>query len=320
MKILVTGAEGFEEVPGLKDFTQGCNVCFSTDAEGLAKNLPGAKVLFGWDFRGARLSDYWSLASDLKWIHWCGAGVDGILFDELSNSDVVLTNARGVFDRAMAEFVLGLILAQAKELPAVLELQRVRKWDHLVAQNIAGSHAVIYGVGSIGREIARLLKAVGMSVSGVGRTPRTGDPDFGTIFAKEDRLKLAAKADWAVAVLPSTKHTKGYFDTEFFEAMKPSGRFINMGRGDAVIESALIAALEAGDIAGAGLDVFANEPLADNDPLWTAPNLIASPHISSYYHGYLDDLVAQFKENLDLYQKGKPLKNLIDKKLGYAAS
>ncbi|MGI9480748.1 MAG: D-2-hydroxyacid dehydrogenase [Hyphomicrobiales bacterium] len=319
MKILVTGAVGFDEVPGLKEFTQGCDVCFVTDGAGLEKNLVGTEVLFGWDFRGAQLSDYWDLAADLKWIHWCGAGVDGILFDELSNSNVVVTNAKGVFDRAMAEYVLGLILMQAKELPVAMDLQRNRKWELLVAKNIKDCHAVIFGVGSIGRETARLLKAAGMKVSGVGRTPRSEDADFGTIYGKDDRLSLAGQADWVVAILPSTTQTKGYFDTEFFSAMKSSGRFINLGRGDAVIEPALIAALESGVIAGAALDVFANEPLPKDDPLWQAPNLIITPHISSYYHGYLEDLVGQFRENLQRYQRGEPLLNLIDKKLGYSA-
>ena len=130
-------------------------------------------------------------------------------------------------------------------------------------------------------------------------------------------MKWPADADWVIGVLPGTEETRAFFDAGFFAAMKPTARFINIGRGMSVDEPALLDALQSGGIAGAGLDVFATEPLPDDDPLWSAPNLIVSPHISGDYLEYQQDLVAQFLGNVDRYLSGEPLINVVDKAAGY---
>jgi phosphoglycerate dehydrogenase-like enzyme len=319
MKLLVTGASGFDDVPGLAEIAAGLDVGFAKESPDLAVELPGAEILLGWNFKGNRLPDYWHLAENLKWIHWCGAGVDGLLFPELTASEVIVTNARGLFDRAMAEYVLGLMLAQAKDMPQTFGLQAKHQWQHRMTETINRRRVLIFGVGSIGREIARMLKAVGMEVAGVGRTLRSADRDFGTICDRAGGIELAREVDWVVGVLPETSETIGYFDATFFAALKPTARFINIGRGSAVDEPELLKTLLRGNIAGAALDVFANEPLPDDDPLWAAPNLIVSPHMSGDYHGFEDDLAGFFARNLELYKNGKTLTNLVDKQLGYAA-
>lgn len=318
MKILVTGAAGLEDIPGLEKARAGADIVFATDEVGLRNGLPGTEILLSWSFRGLSLRDHWSLASELKWIHWCGAGVDAALFPELAASDVLLTNARGLFDRAMAEYVLGYMLSESKLLPATAALQQAGHWQHRLTTQLRGSKAVIFGVGSIGTDIARVLKALDVEVTGVGSSARRGDPVFGDILAPADKSSAVADADWVIGVLPLTAATENFFTAEVFAAMQPSARFINVGRGLSVDEVALLNALNENRIAGAMLDVFREEPLPADSPLWTAPNLKVSPHMSGDFHGYADGMIQQFLDNLDRYQANHELNNLVDKERGYA--
>ena len=317
VKLVVNGAQEMAEVPGLEAATGRLDIGFAPDAATLAEMLPGAEILLGWNFKGRELPDCWHLADRLKWIHWGGAGVDAVLFPELVASDVTLTNARGLFDRAMAEYVLGLMLSYAKLFPETFEHQRQRVWKYRQTERLQGTQAAIFGVGSIAREVAAVLGAVGVGVTGVGRTARSGVPVFGNVRSVDEAHEVVADADWVIGVLPATEETQAFFDASFFAAMKPTARFINIGRGMSVDEAALLGALQSGGIAGAGLDVFATEPLPDDSPIWTAPNLIVSPHISGDYIEYQQDLVAQFLENVDRYLNGEPLINVVDKAAGY---
>ena len=243
LKIAVLGASDITDVPGLADYASRFDISCAPDGAALSQVLPQSEVLLGWNFRGTELSDYWHLAKNLKWIHWGGAGVDAVLFPNLQASDVILTNSRGLFDRAMAEYILGYMLSEVKLFPATRQLQAERKWQHRYSSRLAGQSAAIYGVGSIGREIARLLRAVGVSVCGIGRTARNGDPDFGEIHGATDQLNPLSHADWAIGILPGTPATTDYFNAEFFNAMKPSARFVNLGRGTAVVEPDIFDAL-----------------------------------------------------------------------------
>jgi len=317
MKIVVNGVSGLDQTPGLEPAMALAEVTFAGDAAALAESLPGTEILLGWDFRGNELEECWAHADALKWIHWCGAGVDAVLFPALIESNVVLTNSRGLFDRPMAEYVLALILAQAKGLPLTLEKQKECIWSYRFSERVDTKRVVIVGVGSIAREIARLLQAVGFDVSGVGRTERDGVPVFGHVRGEADLLNEVSTADWVVAILPGLASTRGKFDDKFFRAMKPSGRFINLGRGISVDEEALRHALDEGQIAGAALDVFQSEPLPHESPLWDTPNLIISPHMSGDYEGYFEDLSRLFLENLAHYRGNKRLLNIVDKQAGY---
>ncbi len=317
MKILVNGAEKLADVPGLEVVTTYAEVAYAPDEARLAKELPDSEILLGWDFRGRELPSQWQHAQSLKWIHWCGAGVDAVMFDELVESDVILTNAQGVFDRAMAEYVLGYMLMEAKRFRESGEFQKACDWRYRLTPKLAGQRAVIVGVGSIGREIATLLKAVGVRVTGVGRRARTGDPVFERIDAQTDILQAVSEVDWVIGVLPATSSTENYFTQDVFDAMPSTARFMNIGRGSAVDEPALIQALESQDIAGAMLDVFRVEPLPASNPLWQAPNLIISPHMSGDYTGCHADMVQQFVDNLANYQNGAEMFNVVDKRLGF---
>ncbi len=281
---------------------------FATDAPSLVEALPGAEVLLVWDFTSDAVRDAWPAADTLRWVHTASAGVDRLTFPGLLESEVTLTNSRGVFDRPMAEYVLGLVLAMAKDLPGTLAAQARREWHHRETESIAGRRAVVVGGGPIGRAIAGLLGAVGMDVDLVGRRDFAGLP------------ALLPRADWLVLAAPLTDATRGMLDATALALLPPSARVINVGRGALVVEPDLVDALRDGRIAGAALDVFAREPLPADSPLWTQPGVIVSPHMSGDLIGWRQELLEVFRDNLARYRAGEPLRNVVDKALGYVTA
>ncbi|MFC7840258.1 D-2-hydroxyacid dehydrogenase [Streptomyces sp. NPDC057382] len=283
-----------------------------TDAAGLAAHLPRADVLLVWDLTSHAVRDAWPGGGPRpRWVHIASAGVDHVMCPELASSDTVVTNARGVFDQPVAEYVAALVLAMAKDLPRTLELQRARTWRHRDTRKVAGSRAVVVGSGPVGRAVARTLKALGVTTALVGRAARA------RVHGPEDLDRLLSRADWVVAAAPLTERTRGMFDARRFGVMQPSARFVNVGRGPLVVEEALAEALDKRWIAGAALDVFAAEPLPGDSPLWGVPGLIVSPHMSGDTAGWRDELAAQFVEFFDLWAAGEPLRNVVDKQRGY---
>lgn len=318
--IVVQGAKGPEEVPGISAIADQFELRFAADEDALRAALPGADVLLGWNFKAGGLKSVWEHAKDLKWIHWSGAGVDAVLFDELRASDITLTNVRGAFDRPMAEWTLGHVIGFAKGTYDTLRRQNERDWQHRETELIQGKSVLIVGVGSIGREVARVLGAMDMDVSGVGRTARSGDPDFGDIHAVTTLKQHLSGADYVVLITPLTNETRGLFGADEFAAMKNTARFINIGRGPLVDEPALIEALDNGYIAGAALDVFATEPLPKDSVFWTTRNCIVSPHMSGDFVGFESTMVDMFIRNLARYEQGEELVNVVDKVAGFVSS
>ena len=286
-------------------------------AEELGTALPGTEVLLLWDFFSKALRSEFEHAEDLKWIHAAAAGVDSLLFDELSASDVVVTNARGIFDRPIAEFVLNYILLHAKNSLRSLEDQRNSTWNRRSTKDLAGSQAMIVGTGSIGREIARVLTALDVNVVGAGSHARTGDADFGTVIDSAQLSSHLSGIDWVINIAPLTDQTKGLFDAEVFAAMDPSAYFVSVGRGEAVVTSALVEALETGQISGAGLDVFDEEPLPADHSLWHAENVIITPHMSGDTDGWRMRLAKQFVDLFEKYMAGETFPHTVDKAVGY---
>jgi phosphoglycerate dehydrogenase-like enzyme len=288
-----------------------------TDAAGLPEVIRDAQALLLWDFFSSAVRDVWPAAGSLEWIHVAAAGVDTLMFHELADSDVVVTNARGVFDRPIAEFVLSSVLAFAKDLHGSHDLQTTRTWRHRETLTVSGSTALVVGTGAIGREIARLLRAVGMEVRGAGRRVRDRDPDFGSVVASRDLAEHVSWADHVVIVAPLTTDTRGLVDARVLSAMKPTGHLVNVGRGPIVVEEDLVAALDDGTIAAASLDVFDTEPLPADHPLWTTRGVVVTPHMSGDAVGWLDALARQFADNARRWLDGEDLVNVVDKKLGY---
>lgn len=291
-----------------------------TEAAGLAEALDGADVVFAYDFLSTAIREAWDAAGSVRWVHVAAAGVDALLSPEVRESDVVVTNSRGVFDTAIAEYVLGQVLSFAKDLPGSLRLQQERRWLHRESEQVAGSRALVVGTGPIGRAIARLLRAAGVEVSGAGRRARSEDPDFGAVTGTDGLHEALGRADWVIAIAPLTDQTKGMFDAEAFAAMQPHARFINVGRGELVRTPDLVAALREGGIAGAALDVVDEEPLPQEHELWTLPNVLITPHNSGDFIGWREALVALFAENFVRWSEDQPLENVVDKSLGYVPS
>lgn len=290
------------------------------DAGGLASAVEGARVLFLWDFFSTAVADVWSHCDRLEWIHVAAAGVDTLLFDGLRASRVTVTNARGVFDRPIAEFVLAAVLAHAKLLHQSRDLQREGVWRHREPRPVVGARALVIGTGAIGRETARLLRAVGMRVRGAGRVARADDVDFGEVVDSADLARHVGWCDYLVNAAPLTEQTRGLIDADVFAAMRPSAHLINVGRGATVVEADLIAALAGGALDGAALDVFEREPLPPDSPLWRLPGVVVSAHMSGDVTGWRDALAHQFVANAERWLAGAPLLNVVDTALGYVRS
>ncbi|MFW5415303.1 D-2-hydroxyacid dehydrogenase [Nocardiopsis sp. CNT-189] len=312
------GRERIDGRPGL------AAVDYAT-ADTLGDALPGARALLVWDLFTEALTAAWPKADALEWVHAATTGVDNLMFPGLVESGTAVTNSRGVFDRPIAETVLGFVVSFAKGLHITRDLQRERTWKWRETEPVAGRHALVIGTGGIGRAIARLLSAAGMTVEGAGRTPRTGDPDFGTVVEASLEVPGAGlhealpRADYVVAAAPLTPATRGLIGAEALGRMRPTARLINVGRGPTVVEEDLVRALRSGAVAGAALDVFAAEPLPTDSPLWSMPQVIVSPHMSGDVEGWKDELVRLFLDELDRYLAGEPLRNVVDKRRGYPA-
>lgn len=286
----------------------------------LPKALPGTDAMFVWAFRSQAIADAWPHADSLRWIHAASAGVDRLLFPELRDSEVLLTNSRGVFDQPIAEYVLGTVLTFAKDMHTTLRLQDAKQWKHRVTERIAGKTALVIGTGPIGRTIARQLSAAGLRVTGAGRTARTGDADFGDIHASDDLARVAGDYDYLVVAAPLTPQTHGLINADVLAALRPTARLINVGRGELVDEPALTTALQRHQLAGAALDVFDTEPLPQDSPLWEMPNVLVSPHMSGDTLGWTDELVDLFLTNLRAFTDGTDLRNVVDKHRGYVST
>lgn len=288
-----------------------------TDGSGLGEAMPGARALLLWDFLSSALESVWERCDALEWVHVAAAGVDRLLFDGVRSSQVDVTNARGTFDRPIAEFVLASVLAHAKLVHESHRLQLEQVWRHRETRMVRGAKALVVGTGGIGRETARLLRAAGMEVRGAGRTSRPDDADFGLVVASSELVEHVGWCDYLVCAAPLTAETRGLVDARVLAAMRPTAHLVNVGRGPTVVESDLLEALGAGRLDGASLDVFETEPLPADSPLWATPGLVVSAHMAGDVLGWRDTLARQFVDNAERWLAGEQLANVVDKELGY---
>jgi phosphoglycerate dehydrogenase-like enzyme len=245
----------------------------------------------------------------VRWVHANSVGVDRLLCPELRGR--TLTNARGVFDTAITEWVLAAVLAHVKGLAETWEQQRRGVWQHRVTGRLAGRSAAVVGTGSIGRAVAAGLTALGVRVEMVGR------PGQGTARGSDRLAEVAGDVDILVLALPLTAETTGLVDAVVLDALGPAGFLVNIGRGRSVVEADLTGALRSGAIAGAALDVFETEPLPADSPLWSLPSVLVSPHMSGDYTGFEADMMRIFAGNLHRWLAGHPLRNVVDLDRGY---
>ncbi|GAA6132028.1 D-2-hydroxyacid dehydrogenase [Halopseudomonas sabulinigri] len=311
-RILVLVAPGESPLPGLEALPQGVELTtVSAEAE-LRERLPNTDILVVTDFRTGLLERCWPAQHRIKWVHATSAGVDALLFPALVNSNVLLTNARGVFDLGIAEYVLGAVLLFAKDTLGNLRHQRAQQWQHRETELIRGKQALIIGAGSIGGEVARLLGALGLEVTGVARSAREA-PNFQQVVANDDLDMYLPSADYVVITAPLTAATEGLINRRRLALMQSHAVLINVGRGAVVVTEDLVEALQQQTIAGAALDVVEPEPLPEQHALWEMPNVMLSAHMSGDFVGWRRALGEQFKANLARWLAGEDLFNQVDK-------
>jgi D-2-hydroxyacid dehydrogenase (NADP+) len=249
-------------------------------------------------------------APKLKWIQALGTGVDNIVDLPSLGPEVVVTNIRGIHGAPVSEATIAYMLSLARDMPASVHAQDKSAWQRRPAQLLAGATVGILGVGLIAEYLAPICKTFGMTVIGVSGSPRPAK-GFDRVVARDDLLKVAGEFDYLVALAPLTPETRGIVGAKLLAAMKPSAYLVNVARGGVVDEPALIAALEKGTIAGAALDVFSQEPLPPDSPLWKTKNLTLFPHLGGYSEGYEDRAMPTIAGNMQKFLAGD-LKSMIN--------
>ncbi|WP_120519865.1 D-2-hydroxyacid dehydrogenase [Arthrobacter celericrescens] len=315
-KVIAIVQEG-RPVPPVERLEAEADVVVVRTADEFRAAQPGAEILFLNDFRTKLLRDVGP--GELRWIHTSSIGVDTLLTEEIVNSDIVVSNSRGVCERPIAEWVLGVLLMFTKDLRRTIELQRARTWQHRETEPLLGRKVLVVGPGPVGRETVLLLRAAGMDVTVVGRSARD-DAQLGPISGFDDLDALLGEADDVVLTVPLTEETRGLFNAARFDRMRPGARLVNVGRGAVVVEQDLLEAIDTGHLGAAALDVFENEPLPAGNPLWSRNNILVSPHASGDLIGWRGRVVECFARNLQRWKTGEPLNDVVDlKKLGGAA-
>ena len=300
----------------LTRFASQVRLIVSNDPAKLGEAAPEADaILFAASPK--LLSPVLPRARKARWIHCLWTGVEGILTPEMLAHPAPLTNGRGVFRWPLADWVTAAMLHFAFDLSRVLRQQQAGVWEPFVSRRLEGKTLGIIGYGSIGSAAAARARVFGMRVSALRRRAAFPDPLVDENYAPGQLTELMASSDYVLAALPLTGETRGMIGAREIAAMKPEAVFINVGRGQAVDEPALIQALEAGKLRGAALDVFAVEPLPAGHPFYKMNNVLVSPHTADRVEGFLGPAVDAFLENLHRFLEGKPLENLVDKHAGY---
>jgi phosphoglycerate dehydrogenase-like enzyme len=301
----------------LKEILPEWDIYIGKDPTLWAEHLKDAEIIAGWKKEVGQ--HCLQSPSQLKWLQVWSAGVNSYPLNELETRNISVTSANGVHAYPISETIFGLMLALTRKIHTYVKNQQSKTWHHAhMNQEIHEKTVGIIGVGSIGKETAKIAKAFGMKVIGIRHS---GQPEqYVDEMYKQTQLNdILPLCDYVVITLPLTKETHRLFGAEQFKLMKSSAFLINIGRGEIVDESALINALSDKEIAGAGLDVFEKEPLSQDSPLWDLENVIITPHTSGstqyYNQRVMDDI---FIPNLKEYLKGKqPSINLVDFDKGY---
>lgn len=254
---------------------------------------------------GAHMSDHvLKEGANLKWVQALGTGVDGIIGEPSLRDNVLVTNMHGnIMADSMSEAAVMLMLALSRGLPRALRNQGRSKWERFPAGLLNGKTVGIFGVGAIAADLAPKCKAFGMNVVGISSVKRSV-AGFDAMFAREELEQAVREVDYLVLLTPYTPETRGIVNAKIFAAMKPTSHLFNLARGGVVDEDALLAALQAGQIAGAALDVFVEEPLREDHPFWSMDNVIVTPHLGGFHDQYAERALPTVEENVRLFLAG----------------
>jgi phosphoglycerate dehydrogenase-like enzyme len=296
------------------------NVVHLPDYKRVDEEIGDAEIVIAWSIRPEQIA----AAKKLRWIHSPAAAVHQLIFPELVNSDIILTNAREVHGPVVAEHVIALIFALAKKIPGSVRLQEKHVWGQQIlwdelprVREVAGATLGLIGLGSIGGAVAKSAKALGMRVIAVREHPEKGSEGADAVFRPAQIDEVFRQSDYVVLAAPVTTSTKAIANAERLALMKDDACLINVARGPLVDETALSAALRGKKIGGAALDVFPKEPLAADSPLWDVPNLLITPHTAALSEKLWERHYALFSENLRRHLAGQPLLAAVDKWKGY---
>ncbi len=321
--VLVVCPPGHYVLRGLSPLSNEANILVGNDTEALSEHAPDAEIILYSSLTGktVNFAEVWHHTRRVKWVQSLAAGVEKLLIPELIASDVPVTNAKGVFKRSLAEFVIFGILFHYKRGRRLIENQLAHRWDDFTVGWLPGKIVGIVGYGEIGRECALLAHGLGMKIHATRRRPEQSakDPILDRIFPTEALHEMLRGVDVLVAAAPLTPQTRHMIGEPEFAVMKKSALAINVGRGPVVDEAALVHALQQQQIAGAALDVYEEEPLPPDHPLWDMKSVLLSPHCTDRTDDpdWLDLAMNVFVENFGHYLKGEPLINVVDKKAGY---
>lgn len=282
------------------------------DVAFLTKDVSGRSTKTELSAPLAHFFDLLRQSARLKWVHTHSAGADRPIYPQLISHGVTVTTSSGLTADTVAQSAVGGVLALARRFPQLQDAQRRRSWEPLIDEraprDLKGQVAVVAGMGPIGREIARLLTAIGLHVVGV-RTSTMAAPGCAETVTYADLPVVVTRADWLVLACPLTELSRQLVDAAMLSRLPRGAHLVNVARGEVVVEKDLVAALEAGRLAGAFLDVFEREPLPADSPLWTMPNVMVTPHTASHSVGYYTRVGELFLDNLSRWIEGKALVN-----------
>ncbi|GAA0450686.1 D-2-hydroxyacid dehydrogenase [Alkalibacillus silvisoli] len=273
-----------------------------------------ALITYGEDLTDTHIEQ----AEHLKWIMVISAGLDEMPFNKIEEKGIQVTNARGIHAIPMAEYVISMILQVSRQAKELMKQEEEHVWDRSVKmEEITGKTMLVAGTGAIGQEVARLAKAFSMETIGVSQSGKLKE-HFDRCYTNDELGSLLGEADFIIGVLPATEETEHFFSENEFQQMREDAIFLNMGRGKTVDEQAMVEALNHNEFSHAVLDVFEEEPLSDDSPLWDLANCTITPHLSGISRHYQPRAFEIFEENLkSLLKNGELVKNIIDPKRGY---
>jgi phosphoglycerate dehydrogenase-like enzyme len=316
--VWVLARPGDAGLPALEPAPTGVTFVVGDEPEHFSK-APPADALFVCSLGRRKVEPVFPLSPRLRWVHSRSAGIERLLFPALVESPIPLTNGKGVFSASLAEWVIGAVLYFAKDFRRLVKLQGAREWREFAPDMVEGRTLGILGYGDIGRAVAVRARALGMKVLALRRRPAEsqGDPLVDEVLPGSALPSLLERSDYVVVATPLTPETHHLLGRKELGHMRPSAVLINVGRGAVVDEKELVAALQEKRIKGAALDVFEEEPLPAESPLWGLESVLLSPHCADQTITWLEDASRAFLLNLERFRRGESLRSVVDKARGY---
>lgn len=304
-------------IPNLSRLKGLYNISYSVNSS-IQEALHGASAAFLWDVSLIdELKRHWNWMQDVKWLHAAVTGIDELCFEELRNSDIILTNAGGIYDNAVAEYALAACLNYERCFNKLRDQQLAHEWKWLQGSALRGKNILIVGPGRIGRTCAGLFHVFRCKVAALGSEHKSDSNLFAFYESSSEAQHYVGWADHIIVTAPLTTGTYHLVNADVLAACKDTAHIVNVGRGSIIDTQALVDALASEQIGGATLDVLEEEPLAPDSPLWNFENVTITPHIAGDVGNFERALITQFIGNARAWAQGDALECIVDKNRGY---